>query len=236
MIRTDHSKSMGLFRKYFENVTEAPEECEDIESKNTLQLYWYVVRTFFWKIILLNMLFVATCIPVITIPASIAAMSRICMKWLMGQHVDLKDDYFAEFKASFWKSWMFVLLAVFMVGLLIVACFAYYSLLNGVLMTIIMILCLIWAFWIFSLGCYAFSMQASTDLSTMAIIKNSVLLSVIAFPTTLLLAVLPGVVYFVCALFFPVTLPLLIFGIISFAQLGVCAITLKPIIKHVLCS
>ena len=156
------------------------------------------------------------------------------MKWLMGQHVDLKEDYFKEFKASFWKSWVFVILAAIMVGLLIAACFAYYALLNGVLMTIIMILCLIWAFWVFSLGCYAFSMQASTDLPIPVIIKNSVLLSVIAFPSTLLLALLPGLVYFLCALFFPVTLPLLVFGIISFAQLCVCAITLKPIKKYVL--
>jgi len=226
---------MRIFDRYFENLNNAPDEDENLENMNTLQLYWYVVRTFFWKIILLNLLFILTSLLIVTIPASIAAMTRICMKWVMGEHVEMTQDYFKEFKASFWKSWVIILCGAVMIGLLVLASFAYYYLLNGTLMSIIMLLCVVWALWIFTVGCYAFSILESTDLPLGTVLKNAVLISVTSFGTTFLIVILPGLAYFLCVMFFPATMVLLLIGILAFTQLGVCALALKPIKKYILC-
>ena len=223
---------MGLARKYFEHLCTAPERDIEPEKLNGLQRYWYVLKNNLWGLILLNLVFTATSIPVVTIPMSISAMSRICMKYLLGQRIELFRDYFMEWKRAFGRSWVIILCGAAMIALLTLACFAYYYLLSGAALYVFLILSQLLALWVFSLLCYAFSFQAASELRIGELLKNAVLVSVTEFGTTVLLILLPGVAYFLCALFFPLTLPLLMLGLISLTQLAVCTITLKPIKKY----
>ena len=223
---------MRLAQKYFEKMGNAPEEDIDLKDLNSAQLYWFVLKNYFWRLILLNILFVASCIPIITIPASFSAVSRVCMKYLMGQHVELVKDYFSEWRNTIWSSWVILICGMVMLVMLGLACMAYYFLLDGIAVCIFLVICLLLALWVFSVLCYAFSIQAAMTLGIGKVIRNAVLMSVTEIKTTVILITLPGVIYFLCALFFPLTLPLLVFGIISLSQLAVCAITLKPIEKY----
>ena len=43
-------------------------------------LYFYLLKTYFWQLLWLSWVFLLSCIPVVTIPAALAAMSRVCLK------------------------------------------------------------------------------------------------------------------------------------------------------------
>ena len=223
---------MGLARKHFEHLRNAPEQDIEPEKLNGLQRYWYVLKNNLWSLVLLNLVFAVSCVPVITVPASISAMSRICMKYLMGQRVELLRDYFMEWKLTFGRSWVIMLSGAAMIALLVLACFAYYFLLDGAARNVFLILSLLLILWVFSMLCYAYSFQAALELRIGELLKNAALISVTEFGTTALLVLLPGVACFLCALFFSLTLPLLVLGLISLTQLAVCTITLKPVKKY----
>ena len=67
-------------------------------------LYFYVLVTHFWKFVTLNLLLVAFALPVVTLPAAICAVNRVCVLLIREGNCFLWDDFFKEFRSSFRKS------------------------------------------------------------------------------------------------------------------------------------
>ena len=69
-----------------------------------MALFFEILWREFWTLLKLNMLFLVFCIPVVTIPASITAMSRITLTMMRDKNHFLFRDFFSCFKKEFLKS------------------------------------------------------------------------------------------------------------------------------------
>ena len=66
--------------------------------------FFYLLRTHFWKLITLNLLFLLFSIPVVTLPAALCAMNRVLIKLTRDGNCLLWMEFRDEFKRSFLKS------------------------------------------------------------------------------------------------------------------------------------
>ena len=74
--------------------------------------FFFVLTTHFRKLLCLNLLFVAFCIPIVTIPAAFCGMNRVLIKLVRDGNCFLWSDFIKEFKQSFFKSMPFGVLCV----------------------------------------------------------------------------------------------------------------------------
>lgn len=66
-----------------------------------IKRYFFLLGTHFSKFIGLNLLFLLFALPIITLPAGLAALNRVCIKLIREGNCFLWDDFFEEFKRSF---------------------------------------------------------------------------------------------------------------------------------------
>jgi len=78
------------------------------------KLFLFVLQTHFWELITLNLLFLAFCVPIATIPAALCAMNRVLLNLILKGNAFLWSDFFAEFKGSLIKSLPFGIVAAFL--------------------------------------------------------------------------------------------------------------------------
>ena len=136
-----------------------------------LEIFW---REFF-ALIGLNMVFIVTSLPIITIPASLTAMSRITATMVQDKNHFLIADYWRAFKRDFGKSLLGGIVLLLSIVIFAFATWFYYSLgaqssklyliltiVSGCLM-LMAVLC----------GIYFFSMLAIVDQNVKTLLKNS---------------------------------------------------------------
>ena len=66
--------------------------------------FFYLFWNHAWKLIRLNLLFLACCIPVVTMPAALCAMDRALIVLVREGNVLLWEEFRDEFKKDFWRS------------------------------------------------------------------------------------------------------------------------------------
>jgi len=66
--------------------------------------YFFLLKTHFWKLMTLNLLFIAFSIPLVTLPAALCGMNRVLVKLIRDGNCFLWQEFIAEFKGSFKKS------------------------------------------------------------------------------------------------------------------------------------
>ena len=63
--------------------------------------FFYLLWTYIWKLVWLNVVFLIFCIPAITIPAAISAMDRALVVLVRDGNVLLWEEFRDEFKRDF---------------------------------------------------------------------------------------------------------------------------------------
>lgn len=148
--------------------------------------------TNFFNLMFVNILFVFTCIPIVTIGPSLCALYKVCLTIVGGEDTEVFKTYFKEFKASFWKGlgmWMIVLACG---GFFIYELYLIYfreDLLSGsfsFLQYPVWLMLLI----VLQIFLYGFALLASFENSLKKTMINCLLLSIKNFPTTIMLVVL----------------------------------------------
>ena len=135
--------------------------------------FFYLLWTYIWKLVWLNVIFLVFCIPVITIPAAISAMDRALIVLVRGGNVLLWEEFRDEFKRDF--------AACLPLGLLFGALLflSYYLLslglgnLNSIAGPFSFALGLLTLCFALGRGSYAFLLRAMFDLKTGDILKNA---------------------------------------------------------------
>lgn len=188
----------------------------------------YQLVTYFWKLATLNVWFLLASVPVVTLPAALTAMNRVCVKLIRDRNVLAWEEFRDEFKASLKKS--------ILLGLIFAVWgFAAYYLLSlgltnwdnpfgvafmaaGVVAGAFMLL----------LAAYAFVLLAALDLPLRHILGNARALLFLGRRWTLgVFAVLLGVG--VLLWLFPlVTVIALLAGGIALVQYAICAFVNEP--------
>lgn len=196
-------------------------------------LYFYLLKTYFWQLLWLSWVFLLSCIPVVTIPAALAAMSRVCLKLVREGCCLFWAEYKTEFCRSFGKSLPFGLVCA--VGL-----FASYYCLSlglsngssvyGLLFSgvglCLLVLTLGW-------GSYGFVLLAAQDLPVAVLFKNAWLLMLLGAKSTLAVLAVWAVGLGVTLLLFPVSLILVAAGLPAVMSYSICWFVNMPLEQHI---
>lgn len=197
---------------------EGPGVSKNAPPKEGFALFFEIFTREFTSLIKLNLFFILSCIPIITIPPAIGAMTAVTIRMVQ----DKPSDLFYDFRETFKKNWKLSYLTSFLIvismlflGWIIAFCMKSEGLIyNIVISIIVVIIVFIGVSWI-----YIFPMNVSVNLSFKAIVKNSFLLSIAHIKYSFLTFVLCLGLFEISILFFPFTLPIILlfsFSFISF--------------------
>jgi uncharacterized membrane protein YesL len=79
--------------------------CNSPSVMKGIKRFLFISYRHFWRSIGLNLLFIAFCLPVVTIPPSIAAINKVPLNLTREGNTFFFKDFIKEFKNSFIKSW-----------------------------------------------------------------------------------------------------------------------------------
>lgn len=195
---------MGMFDRFY-NPPEAEERESDAERITGVRLVAHVAFSQIWALIKLNVLFVLSCLPVVTIPMSCAAASSVCVMLLERRPVFVWHDFWKAFAAN-WKraaaaGWS--LLAVVVLGVIGTWFYSSSNIPGGYILAG---LAGAFGIWAFAAATYVFPMVLSTDLGIKDLIRNSALLVPMRFPQNLALMVFDLLMIGIGVLLIPYTI------------------------------
>ncbi|OOM77296.1 hypothetical protein CLPUN_24130 [Clostridium puniceum] len=188
---------------------------KDAPPKEGLVLFFDLFAREFTSLIKLNIFFILSCVPIITIGPAIGAMTAVTIRMVQDEPSDLFYDFREAFKKNWKYSFMSGILAVtFMFVLWWIMKFYMHS--DGVIYNL-MISFTVVIIVLLGVSCiYVYPMIVKVDLPLRTILKNAFLLGIAyikhSFPTFLLcVAIFEGSI-----LFIPFTLPIILLFTFSF--------------------
>jgi len=143
----------------------------------------------FSSLVILNLLFLCTCIPIFTVGSALTAMYDVVFRMDTEREGKLTSAYFRSFSANFRQStpiWLLFLL------FLIASCAnaVIFSNMGGALGHVLFVLSVVILINIFLVLGYVFPLLSQFDNTTGNTLKNALLLSVANLPRTLVIAVI----------------------------------------------
>ncbi len=200
--------------------------------------YFFILGTHIWKIIAAGLLGALVSVPLVTLPASICAVNRVCGKLVRDGNCFLWQDFWEEWKSSLFKSLPIGLLfggGVCAGGLLLSIGLAGGQN-GGVLLTAAGTLLLAVSG---ILGAYAFVLCAMVSLSLRAILQDALCLTLLAWKRSAAALLTQVCAIVALVLLFPPWLApdaLMIVGVLPYAiGLLVCGGALFGLRQYTLC-
>lgn len=173
----------------------------------------------------LNVIWLLSSLPLITLFPATVAMFAVFRDWTTGQEGNLFKSYFKHFKENFKHSFFygilwFLLLIIFYIDLIIISKIETY---NFILMSLLFLLIILFAF----NTAYFVPISVHFKVTLFGKIKNAFLFSIMFFPTTILCIIIG-----IAALFIAFLVPAFMFIIFSpagYAIFRLCNRTFKKI-------
>lgn len=196
--------------------------------------FFFVLGTHFWKLISLNLLFVAFCIPVFTIPAALCGMNRVLIKLYRDGNCFVWSEFYKEFRSNLFKALPFGAIGA-------VSLFASYYFLslgtslsaNGIEVFTTALGILLLAFVVLFLN-YVFAFLPTLALNNKQIAQNAFIFLVTEWKANFeILLCMATTVLFSVALF-PYSLLLLLFFLLSIMQYMICVAINQPMQKRII--
>lgn len=94
---------MNLYRLLYDSPSGVKDQPDKPEPTGWKRLPCIFFRNI-WNLIGLNILFWAFCLPVVTIPSALKAMTRVCVNMLEGEPIDLFRDFWKAFREGFFRT------------------------------------------------------------------------------------------------------------------------------------
>ena len=158
---------------------------EIFNANNPVMRFMTNLFNIFW----LNVLFIFTSLPIITIGPSLCALYKVCLKMVSGEDPSVTKMYFSEFKASFVKG---VILWIMILGLGALFAFELYGIYYRPDLfpsNLKFLQYPVWAmiFILIQLFIYGFPLLSTFENTFKNTLINSIILSIKFFPITILL-------------------------------------------------
>lgn len=223
-------------RRWYEPKKDTPGIDKNAPKKKGFALFLETLWREFFPLLKLNLLFLLSCIPVVTIPAAITAANRITVTMVRDRNYFMWADYWKAFKQDFGKSLIAGLLLAVALGLFGLSTWFYYMLSQtaGKLFLILAgcSACLLLTAYFTAL--YFFPMLAMVELPTFTLLKNAIILAYTCFKRTLPAALLTLGLGAVCVGLFPFSMVYAVFFAFSFHSLIGNFFIVKPIEEIIL--
>lgn len=217
---------MGLFTPNY--TKPGPGIDKDAPPKTGLLLFFEILGREFWALVKLNVLFLITCIPIVTIGAALGAMTKVTVRMVRDIPNDVWSDYWRGFREN-WKASTGLGIAgalIFGGGLLGLLMYPAGSALWVITAVALLILT---AFWM-----YLYPLTTSTTLPFGAVVRDAVLLSVLRFYYSLPAALLILAMLILQIGFFPLSIPVTLLVGCSIPNFIASFLAWSGIRKHVL--
>jgi hypothetical protein len=189
----------------------------------------YLTYTHFAKLVGLNMLFLLFCVPVVTIPAALSGMNRVCMLLIREGTACVWSDFVEELKASCLKSLpLGALCAFFLLDATLCAWLSLHSQIAGMAISLLAAALLLSLFTLL-LGCYAFAMLSLVSLRTTDVLRNALLLILTQPVSDLFLLLIAGGSAAAAVWFLPFSIPVIAVIGPALVTLAVCSALRGPV-------
>ncbi len=219
---------MAFLERYAKKITAPGPGVNEPPPKRGFKRLLFVLSTYFWKTVVLNLVFLLCSLGLVTIPASLCALFKTAYMLYSTGICDVWQDFTAEFGSVFKKSLAVGAVSLLMTGLPVLAIVLYLRMASSV-GTAGMILSAIILAYMYIVMTYAYLQTAVIDIPVKAIIKNAFILSFGRIKNSLVLLFAPGLMLFLMLFFIPFTLPVIILIGISLYALCVCAVLDEPL-------
>ncbi len=166
---------MGIFNNLYK---EGPGVSKNEKELKGIFLFLWIVRNNFFKLIILNFMFIFSCIPIITIGPAVKAISKITMDLARQTPTSPLSDYWYEFKQDFLKSMIIgisVNVIVTAISIAIYYCFSIAQSGDKMMLAFTGILSLV-LLYVLAASMYVYKSLGTIDLPLGTIVKNALLL------------------------------------------------------------
>ena len=196
---------------------EGPGVQKDAPPKKGIELFFDLFAREFTSLIKLNLFFILSCIPIVTIGPAIGAMTAVTMKMVQ----DEPSDLFYDFREAFKKNWRYSFISGALgvvVMFLLWWVMRFYMQSDGVIYNLMISFTIVIVVLIGISCIYVYPMIVKVELPLKTILKNAFLLGIAyikySFPTFLLcVAIFEGSIIFI-----PFTLPIILLFTFSFVS------------------
>lgn len=176
-----------------------PGVSKDAPKKRGFLVFWEIFFRKFWKMLQVNLLYLVTSLPVVTLGLSNAGLTYITRNFTREKPVFLLTDYFDTIKKN-WKQALPMGIVNTLLTLLIVFDIYFFYLTKGAASLIMMALVAMFGIFFSFMKYYCYYLMVTFDLTLKQIYKNSFLLAFAGLFRNLLLFLLFGVLYVAAAL------------------------------------
>lgn len=225
---------MGNFFKVNRFEEAGPGVDKGQSNKKRFFLFWEIIIRKFWKLILLNLLYVLFCIPIVTIGPATAAFTYVLRNFSQEEHAFIWGDFIDAFKKNFKQAFAMGLIDLVAIVMLIVAVPFYYDALKaGWFYYIPFIMCSGAGLVALFMNYYVYLMIVSLDLKLKDILKNAFVLSCVSWKTNLITTFFLAVILIPAVLFYSIGIPVFLLIGFSFVGMIVCFNSYQYILKYV---
>ncbi|HIZ56921.1 MAG TPA: YesL family protein [Firmicutes bacterium] len=203
-------------------------------QKKRFFLFFDIYFRKFWKLVLLNLLYIAFCIPIVTIGPATAGFTYVLRNYAREEHAFLFSDFIDAFRKNWKQSALLFVLNCACIFLIVNAFIFYWSMESTLFAIIAMGICFFLGIILLFMNYYAHLMIVTTALPFKHILKNSFFLSFIGVRTNLITTFFVVVLGGASAFFYPFSLPVIIFLLFSTVGLIVCFNSYPYIKKYVI--
>lgn len=173
-------------RRWYEPKKDRPDIAKDAPKKKGIVRFLDTLWREFFSLLKLNLLFLLFCLPVVTIPAALTAMSKVTVMMVRDENCFLWHEFWNAFKRDFGRSLLGGIAILLAAGIFALSTWFYYMLSQMNWLFIILAAasaCMLLGAYFTSM--YFFPMLATVELPTGKLLKNSLILGFTCFKRTL---------------------------------------------------
>ncbi|MBS4200484.1 DUF624 domain-containing protein [Bacillus sp. FJAT-49732] len=186
---------------------------------NILNSRIYIVLEKISNLFILNVLWIVSCLPIVTVFPATAAMFSVIRQWKLRDETTVIKPFIRSFKLNFKQSLVIGLLWIPFAFLLYIDYFYVIQAATQWRTFLLVPLFLIGLVFLF-MSTFLFPVMTHYQLRLRDVLKNSFIVSLVYFPTTLLIIIL-GVMFLLVLLYLPVTC-LIIFSLWANINFTLC--------------
>lgn len=192
---------MGLFNDYMREgrgVDKKP------DNRARIIVFFDILFRKFWSLIKVNLLFVAACIPVVTIGPAIAGMTKILRNYAREEHAFIWADFWDTFKKNFGKALLIGVIDFAAAAVIVFDLYMYTALQGSPMLRIIALaLMFITATIFIFMNYYIYTMLITFRLTFKQLVKNAFIFAWVGFWRNLLVTLIIAGLTAIAVLYFP---------------------------------
>ena len=182
-----------------------------------MKTFSQIIRNYWVDLVLLNLAFLLGCIPVVTIPALLSALSRALLRMQREENVHIFRDFFRDIKIGFRRS---LLPGCILLAGLALSYFGWRVCAQADSGRVpLLVFLLLWIYAVFSFSMYAIPLAAQLDLPLGVVFRNALILLLARSGQNVAALLVVAACTLLLVLTAPFLLPLVLFAHFSFCAL-----------------